>query len=687
MAFDSRKYRASLSTTKLADLLQNLIAVQIRNVCIALCLLIEVSACGPKYRREMLGSGIATVRTEGAVPPVSIPIDTAGEQYEVHYAIAWPRAVQLAFAVKCPGDRRDGIVGQKWKTYREARIAELRREREQQRRAVASMGQSIGGAVLGRVAGGAQVSGAVPPPPPQQNPPPPPSGGPPGAVVTEPAPGPQPADQVNGQVNGQVEASVDGGQVGQRVGRAVADSLIDDNVQLPPGDVGADRVHGRFRFVASEPGACQMAVKSTDSVQDIRGVQADFTVTRLVDLAEEERARAEARAAHAEKVDDAALEVRVALGAQMVERGADPELRTRLEAEREAELAKQRQERAVAAALRDVKRAEQRARRDAERAERQARLDAERREREAARAAERRERELRLREQRLEARRLRIAAEKERNRRLQVALRTRRALLGWCVQHGADPELQDRLEAEVEAGRLAAEAERVRLRRKRVAEAEARRRSAEIEEARVRRRRAAAAEAKRRRRVAVHNGSLTLRASLMGYLQSQGADPGYQLRLEEARERAQADRARARRAAHEARLQRRQLALETRGDLRAFLRAQGALTVEERQPPPPPAETRPPEPFAGAIWVPGRYVSVHGTWQWRSGHWKRPPRSWTIPTLPAGISIEVGGASVGVEAVPPPPRTRDRRRAKPRPRRSEPVRERREPRRDRRRNQ
>ncbi|OBS08293.1 hypothetical protein [Acidihalobacter prosperus] len=41
-------------------------------------------------------------------------------------------------------------------------------------------------------------------------------------------------------------------------------------------------------------------------------------------------------------------------------------------------------------------------------------------------------------------------------------------------------------------------------------------------------------------------------------------------------------------------------------------------------PPPPPYEVVLPRPYAGAVWIPGRWI-WSGRWQWRGGYWARPP--------------------------------------------------------------
>ena len=629
--------------------------------------MLELTACGPRFRKEVLGTGVAKLDTPRATQPVPVTIDKADDTYEVRFAVQTPTAMELMYRIECPGETSENTIGETWEDYRTRRIAEIRKQKERQRQAISSLGRSLGGAVLGQVGAGAQVSAPVAP-----------RTGPDGRPV-------------GGQAvaGGQVEAQVDGAQVGEHVGDAVARSVVDEQVQLPPGDVGAQSIVRDFRFIAKGTGACTMTVWSERQEQDIRGVVAQFAVARVIDIAAEERAKAEAaaklRAEQLERINEAALAVRVQVGEQMVARGADPELRARLEAEYQAELqrraaaeaaaraareAERRRQEAAEAAARAARDAERQAKRDAERAaraardaERQARRDAERAAREEAeeraRLQRERERRERWRERHAEAIRLRAEA----NRRIRIALDARAALLRWCIDLGADPELQARLHAE-------------QLRAQRAQEAEAERRRLRL---------VAEAEARRRRLLEIDNASLTLRVSLLGFLQTQGADPQYQARLaaslaeararaREERDRLRAERAEARRAARELRVERRRAALEARVSLGAFLRAQGALTVAERQPPPPPIERRPPAPFEGAVWVAGRHVSIQGIWQWRPGYWKPPARGLSLPSLPSGIGIDIDiGGRGRSRPAPPRDRTRDHRRGTRDNRRTRPA--------------
>jgi hypothetical protein len=55
--------------------------------------------------------------------------------------------------------------------------------------------------------------------------------------------------------------------------------------------------------------------------------------------------------------------------------------------------------------------------------------------------------------------------------------------------------------------------------------------------------------------------------------------------------------------------------------------------VMAEPPPPARAESRPPIPVAGYVWVPGHYMPVAGSWRWVQGEWAQPatPISVWIP--------------------------------------------------------
>jgi len=170
--------------------------------------------------------------------------------------------------------------------------------------------------------------------------------------------------------------------------------------------------------VAPGSGQCELSVWSERPEQDLRELTGSLTVTAIVDLDEEKRARVAV-------VRQGALAVRTEVGARLVAQGADPDLRERLRAEA-------RQRDAI-----------------------------ERQGREEARARARYEREqatLRVRLERGEKLRLE-------QRRTGLALEVRGQLWAYLITHGADPELRVRLQAEAQLraeATLRARAERAR---------------------------------------------------------------------------------------------------------------------------------------------------------------------------------------------------------------------------------
>jgi hypothetical protein len=485
---------------------------------IAIATLASACAARAQYRHDHIGTGYAG---RGGVK-----VDTTGA-HRVDWSIATPRALRLAWTIDCGGVVQAGSAGETFEEYRARRVAEIRAEREKQKQAISS----IGGAVLGTVGGSA---------------------------VAETPTG---------------EARADVAVDGEAVGAVVAEGVISDDVQLPAGDLGATTYGGTITLSIDNPGVCTMAITPELEGEDTRGINGEFRVVHVVDVhAERAAANAQARAA--------AITVRGSLQAGLVARGADPELRARLEAQRLAEAharaeaeARVRAEREAAEAAIRAERDRERAARDAERAAR----DAERRAREQAEADARwrdeQEREARARLE-IEAR-LRLEAE-ARARVVMTVTATRQAQLGYLVGVcGASAEAYHaRIEAEAEA-RARAELElRIRLE----AQAEAR----------------ARAEA-------------------------------------EARARDEAEM-----RAHAARLaeleRRRTAALAVRGSVLAYLSWLGAV---EKPPMPDPVFEDPGEPpMAGATWASGEWSWQGGAWVWLSG-------GWTIPDDGFSVSVSV----------------------------------------------
>jgi hypothetical protein len=387
------------------------------------------AGCGAAaHRRDFLGRGPAAITSGGsdtAMPAVTvggpgvagIPVK-AGDQIEVLWTIQQPRAERLRYAIACPGAATEPIeIGETFDEYRDRRLAELRAQAERDRKNVAAITGIVAGAVAPRV----------------------------GARVETP------------EGSADVEAGVDG----QAVGDAVAASTVSDQVALPAGDVGAGTLTGTTRLAVDGDGACTMTVFT-----DTPGVAGGFSVTRVVDLREERRARDAARR-------EAAIDVRGKLTGTLIAVGADP-------------TAKQR---AIDASM-----AEARARHEAEvKVEQQAALDlkveadleARARLEIQTRAIDIRgsytrylvgechaDPDKREREEEERAREAQLAVELQ-ARRLQIAIDLRARLRATLIASGADPELRARLAVEARARADEAEA-RARAAEAARAEAEAR---------------------------------------------------------------------------------------------------------------------------------------------------------------------------------------------------------------------
>lgn len=331
--------------------------------------------CGAGQRHETIGSMRARVDDgHGSRISATVPVTASGHMHRIEYQIEMPRALEVHYAIECPAGREQGVVGETWEAYRERRLAELERERAEQVRMAGAVTESL----LGDIGARAKAE--------------------------------TPAGQ------GEVEAQVDG----QAVGEAVAGQALPP-VALSPADTGAQRIT-RTLEVAPGSGQCELSVWSERPEQDLRALTGSLTVTAIVDLDEEKRARVAV-------VRQGALAVRAEVGARLVAQGADPALRARLRAEARlrAAIEWQRQE--------------------------------------EARARVRYEREqaaLRVRLARAEKLRLEREAEQ---RRTGLALEVRGQLWAYLIAHGADPELRVRLQAEA---RLRAEATlRVRAERAR----------------------------------------------------------------------------------------------------------------------------------------------------------------------------------------------------------------------------
>jgi hypothetical protein len=407
---------------------------------VIIALATTTAACASRYRKQVMGTGKI-----GA----PVPITGVGDAHQIEMQVYLPRAMRVRYQIHCPGQTLTGAFGETWEQYEQRRLAELRRERERNKKMVGS----VTGALLGRA----------------------------GASATTKTPA--------------GDARVDAEADGSAVGEAAADAAMAP-VQLAPSDTGARTWKRKLSFVARASGSCRLALEPAEGNASLGGAIGQLTVTRMVDRrAEERRFRVAA--------STRATEVRGKLHASLVARGADPQKRARERAAARAAAA------AEARAARARYEAETRARRDASA---RARLKVWAERQEARKRAARRislrvsiananrewvkrwlrecggDPDKRDRERRAEAERRRRLAEAERRRRqaearaaLLVRVRRRHHLrlkVGmayanrewvkrWLGECGADPhkrKRERRAEADRRMHERRAEAERRRLR-------------------------------------------------------------------------------------------------------------------------------------------------------------------------------------------------------------------------------
>ena len=254
-------------------------------------------ACSASYRKESLGTGRLIVSSSEASPAATaqgVRVSASRDKHEVSFEITTPRAMKLRYLVHCPGGDFRGDIGERWERYEGRRLRELERAREQEVNTKA--------AIVGAVVGKAQAS-------------------------TQAQAGP---------VAGEVHAEVDGRAAGQ----VLAESTT-AKAKLPAWDVGAQRLRHTVRIPGAAGGVCTLRVWPHDEAQSVAGVQGQFTVTRLVDKAQEK-----ARVKHQRNLvaEQKALVLRGELKAKLVAGGADPQYREKTRRAREArELEEKRQ--------------------------------------------------------------------------------------------------------------------------------------------------------------------------------------------------------------------------------------------------------------------------------------------------------------------------------------------------------
>ncbi len=213
------------------------------------------------------------------VSVVGVDLAEKHDRLRVSYQVATPRAMELHFMLRCPGEERSGTMGESWEHYRERRLAEVERERQKEVQAKAD--------IIGAVVGGAQGHAQV------------------------------------GPVHGDASASVDG--------QAIAEQTT-ATAQLPAWDVGPQQLRRTVEIRGGEAGRCSMSLWSETPEQDLGGVTGSISIVQLVSKA---RVKREQQAV----VDAHALTFRANLRASLIARGADPQHR---EKQRRATIQKQR---------------------------------------------------------------------------------------------------------------------------------------------------------------------------------------------------------------------------------------------------------------------------------------------------------------------------------------------------------
>lgn len=276
--------------------------------------LVVAAGCAPRFRADIVAHASVSARPDSAMS-LSLPVQEAGVTHRIRYHLVLPRALQLAYTVSCPGVEQNGLVGETFEVYRTRRLAQLERERQKN--------AALVGGLVGAVAPKAKAR----------------------------------VETANENGTATAEGEVDPGAAVEGAVYAASDAPT-----LPEGDVGAQVRDGTLELVVATPGECTFALRSDIAEQDTAGVTADVTLEKIVDVrAERDAARAAARAKAAEGARgfrvafttgletrgarrrtkqeqwQAQMNLRVALNASLVGRGADPQKRARERAAAEAE--------------------------------------------------------------------------------------------------------------------------------------------------------------------------------------------------------------------------------------------------------------------------------------------------------------------------------------------------------------
>ncbi len=215
----------------------------------------------------MVSSRVAEGSSDVVAAPGGGGIQLPQGTYEIAMRFEVPRAQVVDWKVVCTGVSVDGQVGETAEQYRARRLAELARDRDAERAKVAAATSFVVGAMAPRArvdAGHAHVVARVDP---------------------------------------------------ASVGAAVANSAVDDTLVLPAGDIGRGTLAANARVMTGGDGVCGLQVTADDP-----DVHAVFTVMRIRDLGAEDRMKTIA-------AREVAVKMRGQLSAQLVTRGADPEIR------------------------------------------------------------------------------------------------------------------------------------------------------------------------------------------------------------------------------------------------------------------------------------------------------------------------------------------------------------------------
>src|SRR5262245_43991720 len=98
-----------------------------------------VCACASHFKTEVVGGGAAVIRARGAAnSEASSGVQLARGQYDFALHFDLTRAQVVEYTVACPGVEQHGSIGETFEAYRQRRLAQLRAQREQDRKNAAA---------------------------------------------------------------------------------------------------------------------------------------------------------------------------------------------------------------------------------------------------------------------------------------------------------------------------------------------------------------------------------------------------------------------------------------------------------------------------------------------------------------------------------------------------------------------